>query len=180
MQKTDMIHIEEHLPDKQETAETAQYLKRTIDVSNMAPVDLYKPEEVKQRIRDYFQMHIERDMKPTVIGLGLSLGIDRRRLWEIRTGALLGGLTDKQYPRETVNLIRQAHDILANLHEDYMLNGKIHPTIAVFMGVNYFDMKDVKQTEHVYIGSQTEDTQAKVDSIRAKYAKPVETEASVE
>ncbi len=175
----DIIEAEEQFLGKPKKGDNAKYLKRTLEIASQPPVDLYNPNEVKERIKNYFQAHIDKDMKPTVVGLGLALGIDRRRLWEIRTGALLGGITDKQYPRETVSLVCTAHEVLANLHEDYMINGKINPAIAVFMGVNYFDMKDVKQTEHVYIGGPNmEDTKARVDDIRERFknAKPIEEE----
>ena len=77
---------------KVEDGDNTKYLMANVELMNMPDIDIKNPEEVRQRINDYFKLYASYDMKPTVAGLGMALGMDRRRLWEIKTGALVGGV----------------------------------------------------------------------------------------
>ena len=103
----------------------------------MAPIDKADPQQVKARIDEYFELCVINDMKPTVKGFCNALKISKASLWTWKTGT---------YRADTHEaIILEAYDTLEALWEDYMQNGKINPMAGVFLGVNNYGYKDVKQ-----------------------------------
>ena len=147
--------------------DNAKFLRVNIELMNMPSIDIRKPEEVGQRINDYFMLYAEADMKPTVAGLGLALGMDRRRLWEIKTGAPIGGHTQQSLPAETVDAIKKAYHIMENLWESYMNSGKINPVSGIFLAKNNFGYQD--KTEYVLTPNQKQESDYDMDDIRKRY-----------
>ena len=47
-----------------------------LELYKMDKVDLHDPVAVKDRITEYFRLYGEADVKPTVTGLGMALGVD--------------------------------------------------------------------------------------------------------
>lgn len=129
--------------------DNAKYLSNALSIFQLPPIDLFDPEQVQNRLEEYFRMEIGNDMKPTVTGLAMALGVSRDELWKIRTGnwgdgrtGKLGGLAG--LPKEVVDTVKKAYDILTRLWEDYMQNGKINPMAGIFLGVNNYGMKNTK------------------------------------
>lgn len=134
---------------------------------DMPKVDLHDPEAVKNRLCEYFTIYGEADMKPTVAGMALALGVDRRRLWEIKTGSAVGGHSQLQLPAETLDLIKKAYEILETSMEAYANSGKINPVMAIFMMKNHFGYQD--KVEHVLTPNQQNATDYDADEIRKRY-----------
>ena len=61
-----------------------KYLTHDLRMWDWPDVDMKKPEQVKERIGQYFQICAEDDMKPSVAGMALAFGIDRKTLWYCR------------------------------------------------------------------------------------------------
>ena len=123
-----------------------KYMSIGLELYNMDKVDLIDPKAVKERIAEYFRLYGEADVKPTVTGLGMALGVDRRRLWEIATGN--NHRPNGEYtnlPRESADAIKKAYDFLGNLWENYMQNGKINPVSGIFLGKNNFGYQDKQE-----------------------------------
>ena len=133
----------------------------------MPAVDLHDPEAVQERLVEYFQIYAEADMKPTVAGMGMALGLDRRRLWEIKSGALVGGVGKQHLPEATLGLIKKAYEILDTSMEAYANSGKINPVMAIFMMKNHFGYQD--KVEHVLTPNQQNATDYDADEIRKRY-----------
>ena len=75
-----------------EPGDNAKYLAVGMKLFQLPNIDLNDPKQVEDRLAEYFQIHYEADLKPTVAGMGMALnGMDRRRLWEIKTDNLKGG-----------------------------------------------------------------------------------------
>ena len=115
--------------------------------------DLTNYDETLERIQWYFDLMIERDQKPTVTGLAQAIGVNYHKLSEIRQNKPSGmgnhpfyGHTESFAPPEVRELIQQAYNIMHNLWEDYMMNGKINPASGIFLGKNFYGMKD--EVEH--------------------------------
>ena len=112
-------------------------------------------------------------MKPSVSGMAMALGIDRRRLWEIKTGntqgsGAMGGLSS--LPQGVTDLVKKAYQLLECLWEDYMLNGKINPMAGVFLGVNNYGYQDVKKVDVTpVLPDSNKDNDYDPDSIRERY-----------
>lgn len=150
-----------------EPGDNTKYLTVSMKLAGLPKVDLYNPEQVAERIEQYFQIHAENDLKPTVAGLGLAMGVDRRRLWEIKTGTQMGGHTTLNLPTATVDLVKKAYEIMENLWENYMQNGKINPVSGIFLGKNNFGYQD--KTEYVVTPNTRTDSDYDAEDIRKRY-----------
>lgn len=160
-------NIGETLAPVTEPGDNAKYIGVSLQLFNMSKVDLHNPEQVQERLKEYFQIHIDADLKPTVAGMAMALGIDRRRLWEIKSGAPRGGHTAYDLPTLTVDYIKKAYDFLETLWENYMHNGKINPVSGIFLGKNNFGYQD--KTEYVVTPNVNNDSDYNADDIRARY-----------
>lgn len=119
-----------------EPGDNTKYLSFAMQFFSLPALDFNDVESVKERLHFYFTRCAEEDMKPSVAGMATALGVDRRTLWEWKTGGR----------RETTNgladTIKKGYQICELLWNDYMLNGKINPASGIFIGKNYLDMKD--------------------------------------
>ena len=131
----------------------------------MPKVDLQNPEAVQDRLVEYFQIYGDADLKPTVAGMGMALGLDRRRLWEIKTGNYTS--STPKLPRETEDLIKKAYEILETSMEAYANAGKINPVMAIFMMKNHFGYQD--KTEYVLTPNQKQESDYDADEISKRY-----------
>ena len=149
--------------------DNTKYLNVSLELADLPEIDLKDPEQVRDRIRKYFEIYSANDMKPTVAGLGLALnGMDRKRLWEIKTDSLKGGTTKWDLPTLTLELIKKAYKIMENQWENYMQNGKINPVSGIFLGKNNFGYQD--KTEYVVTPNVNNDSDYNKDDIIARYS----------
>ena len=125
-----------------EPGDNAKYITVSLQLFNLPAIDLHEPEQVQARLSEYFTIHVEADLKPTVAGMAMALGIDRRRLWEIKTGAPTSNRWIEELPTPTKDSIKKAYDFLETLWENYMHNGKINPVSGIFLGKNNFGYQD--------------------------------------
>ena len=102
-------------------------------------VDLSDEKAVKQRMDDFWQLCIDFDTKPQVSGMADVLGLDRRRLWEITHDVPHRNLECSSATRD---VIKKEYRKLEVLWEYYILNGKVNPVSAIFLGKNNFDYAD--------------------------------------
>ena len=160
-------NIGETLAPVTEPGDNAKYISVNLKLFNLPPIDLHQPELVQERLAQYFEIHFEADMKPTVAGMAMALGIDRRRLWEIKTGAPMGGHTPHELPTMTVDSIKKAYDFLETLWENYMHNGKINPVSGIFLAKNNFGYQD--KVEHVLTPNVNSDSDYSAEDIRKRY-----------
>ena len=134
---------------------------------DMPKVDLQNPDAVRERLVEYFQIYGEADLKPTVAGMAMCLGVDRRRLWEIKTGSLVGGQGKLNLPPETLDLIKKAYELLEMSMENYANAGKINPVMAIFMLKNHWGYTD--KQEWVVTPNQQQASDYDADDIRKRY-----------
>ena len=147
-----------------EQGDNTKYMTVSMQIFNLPSIDLHKPEQVQERLAKYFTIHSEADLKPTVAGMAMALGIDRRRLWEIKVG-----VPDRNQglPDETRDLIKKAYDFLETLWENYMHNGKINPVSGIFLAKNNFGYQD--KVEHVLTPNMNNSSDYSADDIRQRY-----------
>lgn len=148
-----------------EEGDNTKFLMANVELMNMPDIDIKNPEEVQQRVNDYFKLYASYDMKPTVAGLGMALGLDRRRLWEIKTGNYTS--STPKLPPEVEDTIKKAYKLMENLWETYMNSGKINPVSGIFLGKNNFGYQD--KTEYVLTPNQKQDGDYDAEDIRKRY-----------
>ena len=157
-------NIGETLAPVTEPGDNAKYIGVSLELFRLPPIDLHNPEQVQARLDEYFQIHIRADLKPTVAGMAMALGIDRRRLWEIKSDV---PNRNQELPTMTRDSIKKAYDFLETLWENYMHNGKINPVSGIFLGKNNFGYQD--KTEYVVTPNVNNDSDYNADDIRKRY-----------
>jgi hypothetical protein len=141
--------------------DNSKYIRHARLSLDLPPIDLAKPEQVKERLDWYFDHCIDNDMKPTVNGMCNALGIHRDTLHAWHTG---------EHRQDTHQaIIVKAYRLLEELWEDYMLNGKINPVSGIFLAKNLFNGYSDKQEVVLTPNTQTL-SDADVATIEAKYA----------
>ena len=150
-----------------DAGDNTKYVLLGARLFNLPSIDLKDPEQVVNRLNEFFQIHAEADMKPTVSGMGMALGLDRRRLWEIKTGNYNKNGMYADLPTLTSDSIKKAYEYMEILWENYMQNGKINPVSGIFLGKNNFGYQD--KTEYVVTPNTQNDSDYNADDIRSRY-----------
>ena len=151
----------------QEPGDNTRIVQTNMKFFDMPRVDLKNPDAVRERLGEYFRIYGEADLKPTVAGMAMCLGVDRRRLWDIKTGNYTNVGGYKDLPPETVDLVKKAYEILETTMENYANAGKINPVMAIFMMKNHFGYQD--KTEYVLTPNQKQESDYNVEDISKRY-----------
>lgn len=152
----------------QEPGDNTRIVQTNMKFFDMPRVDLKNPEAVRERLAEYFKIYGEADLKPTVAGMAMCLGINRRTLWAIANDQPSGGNGYKMIlPEETTNLVKNAYEMLEMSMEAYANAGKINPVMAIFMMKNHFGYQD--KTEYVLTPNQKTESDYDADDIRKRY-----------
>lgn len=148
--------------------DNTMYLKQSLELMNLPTIDLHDVVAVQERINEFFNIMAKYDTKPTVAGMAMALGMDRRRLWAIRNNQPTGGSGyTTALPPEVADSIKKAYLLMENLWENYMQNGKINPVSGIFLGKNNFGYQD--KTEYVLTPNTQQDNNYDADDIRSRY-----------
>lgn len=135
----------------------------------MPEIDMDDPEQVSERLGEYFRLYAEADLKPTVAGMAIALnGMSTNQLRCIVVNRATGGVGYKPAIAKPVAvLIKKAYATLENLWESYMVSGKINPVSGIFLGKNNYGYQD--KTEHVVTANAANESDFSVDDIKARY-----------
>ena len=148
-----------------EPGDNAKFMRVNMVLFNMEKIDMKDIDAVQSRINEFFMLYASNDMKPTVAGMAMALNMDRRRLWEIKTGNK--GISTPELPPEVQDSIKKAYTLMENLWETYMNSGKVNPVSGIFLGKNNFGYSD--KQEYVLTPNQQNDNEYDADSIRERY-----------
>lgn len=152
----------------QEPGDNTRIVQTNMKFFDMPRVDLKNPEAVRERLGEYFRIYGEADLKPTVAGMAMALGINRRTLWAIANDQPTGGNGYKlNLPEETTDLVKKAYEMLEMSMEAYANGGKINPVMAIFMMKNHFGYQD--KTEYVLTPNQKQESDYNADEISKRY-----------
>ena len=161
------VPVQQTLAPITEPGDNTKYLALGRELFNLPTIDLKDPVQVAERLNEFFVIHERYDMKPTVAGMGMALGLDRRRLWEIRTGNFGTQKGLSELPTLTKDTIKKAYEYMEILWENYMQNGKINPVSGIFLGKNNFGYQD--KTEYVVTPNVNNDSDYNADDIKKRY-----------
>ena len=152
-----------------EAGDNARYLRFSLENANMPPIDISDPVQVEERINDYFRRAMENDLKPTVAGLCNCLGISRSTFQSWCSG------TTRSATHSAT--IKKAKQILEEMMESYMQNGKINPVAGIFLMSNNFGYKQ-KVDVHADVGPAQSVLEGKsAEELRARYADVIDVSA---
>ena len=140
-----------------EPGENTKYLNHSLHMWDWQKVDFQDNNAVMERTRQYFQLCADDDMKPSVEGLALAYGINRRTLWRYANGVDCGHIPDL-----CKDTIKKAYVVLNAQMADYMQNGKINPVTGIFLMKNnmgYEDKTEMVVTPNQPLGDQKQPEQ---------------------
>jgi hypothetical protein len=139
--------------------DNAKYTAHNLMLFRLKPVSFESSEEIEERTETYFEICQQNDMKPSVAGYALALGIDRKSLWRIITGETVK-------PNDVRHSLKRAYLILNAQMEDYMQNGKINPVSGIFLMKNSFQYQDKQE---IQVSASQGDAESP-DQLASKYA----------
>lgn len=156
--------------------DNTKYLAVSMQVAALPKINLHDPEAVEFRLREYFTIYAENDMKPTIAGMAMALGMDRRTLWAIKNDKPTGGGGSyTTLPPDSAYSIKKAYNIMENMWENYMQNGKINPVSGIFLGKNNFGYVDRQEVVAAVPNDSGNDYNA--EEIKRLYARnPIDSE----
>ena len=151
-----------------EPGDNTKYLSHNLQIAQLPSIDTADPKQVEQRIFEYFSICTVNDMKPSMAGMALAIGVDRATLWSWSVG---NTRSDTHY-----NTIKKAVQMLDSQMVDYMQNGKINPVSGIFLMKNNFGYKD--QQEVVVKPEAPLGEQTSAEELRNKYIKGLPEEST--
>ena len=126
-----------------EPGENTKYILHDMKLSALPAIDVNDPEQMQQRINDYFRICSEDDIKPSVSSLGLAFGISRITLFKWVTGQAKQALSNAA----SINTLKRAYDQINSYYEHMLNNGKINPVSGIFLLKNNYGYQDT--TQHI-------------------------------
>lgn len=151
-----------------EPGDNAKFMRVNMVLFNMEKIDMKDIDAVQSRINEFFMLYASNDMKPTVAGMAMALGMDRKTLWAIKNNQPANGQGWKyNLPPEVSDTIKKAYFLMENMWETYMNSGKMNPISGIFLGKNNFGYSD--KQEYVLTPNQQNDNEYDADSIRERY-----------
>lgn len=162
------VNMHKSLVPNAKPGDITKYLNLNTELYNLPDIDLRNPDEVMTRLNEYFNIYAKYDTKPTVAGMAMVLGMSRQRLSSIVHDKTTGGDGYKDsLPRACADLLKKAYILLENMHESYMMDGKVNPVTGIFMAKNHYGYVD--KTEHVVTPNQCSEEEYSADEIRQRY-----------
>lgn len=120
-----------------EPGENSRYLYHDMKLMSLPTIDINNNEQVKTRIKEYFQICIDDDIKPSIASLALSFGISRITLFKWLTEQ-----SNAIKNQECRNTIKSAYNNINSYYEHLMNNGKINPVAGIFLLKNNLGYQD--------------------------------------
>lgn len=123
--------------------ENSRFLRYALASWDLPPIDISDPQQVKDRLRMYFEHCEQNDRKPQIVGMCNWLGISRGTLNEWVNGKIRGSTH--------LDIIKRACSYIEEQWADNMQNGRVNPAAGIFLAKNWFgyrDQTDVVVTPH--------------------------------
>lgn len=103
-----------------------QFMLHSLEIATLPKIDTMDSEAVKSRIIEYFTICGKNDKKPSVEGLSLAFGVDRKTLGRWRNGHV-------NKPQAVRDYINWAYNIINSQIVDYAQDGKMNTLFAFFI-----------------------------------------------
>ncbi len=131
-------------------SDMSRFIRQARESVELPEIDISDPEQVQNRINWYLDRCESNGLKPTILGLCNVLGIDRKTLYRWSAGIDRASTHQK--------MIVRYKNLLEELWEMEMLEGKINPVVGIFIGKNHFgyvDKQDIVVTPNNPFGDTT-------------------------
>lgn len=159
--KPGKVRTSSEILEGRQAGEVGRFLESALKAWDFEPVDSTDVEAVEERCLWYFRRCVDDDIKPTVQGLSNALGVNRNTLSRWASGQSRADTHQE--------VARKAYNILAELWEAYMSENKINPVSGIFLGKNFYGMKDTTEQRITHQVSVVEE--GNVDDVMKLYTK---------
>lgn len=119
-----------------EPGEMSEMIMKAVTISHWPKIDTNDADQIAERIDEYHAFCIQNDMKPSMVGLALAIGVDRATLWKWENGV------ESNKPQSIRTLIKKGREINELIMVMMMQNGKINPVTGIFLLKNNHGYKD--------------------------------------
>lgn len=120
-----------------EPGENTKYISHDMKLYRLPDIDINNPEEVQNRINQYFDLCATDDIKPSIASLALAFHMSRFTLFNT-----LNDRSDYIKNNESKLTLKAAYDLINSYYEHMMNNGKINPVAGIFMMKNNLGYRD--------------------------------------
>lgn len=150
-----------------EPGDNTKFTMIGLELMRLPEIDIRNIDEVNQRLDDYFMLMGKRDVKPTVAGMAMALGVSRQSLWAIVNNAPMGGKGNlPNLPADCTDSIKKAYHMMELMWEEYMVHGKINPVTGIFLAKNNFGYQDKQE---MVLTPNTSDTVQSPQELEKRY-----------
>lgn len=125
---------ENYLPHTK-PGEMSKMIQNAMDIASFGPLDSNSPEEVENRIGQYFRYCVEHEIRPSAEGMALALNTNRMTVWQWREGVV-------KKPEGVRNALKKGFSVLNYMMAQFMQDGKINPVSAIFLLKNNYGYAD--------------------------------------
>ena len=141
---------------------TVQLLSEALTLIDTPAVDVYNPEEVKERSITYLQKCVDNHRRPAIAAYALYLGLDRRTL-----NGFIQGLNKAIHP-DSLSLIKYVYSLVDYSMEQQMQDGEMNVVAGIFLMRNNLGYTNVDTVEIV---PKTQEVQSvRLDDVIAEYS----------
>ena len=120
-----------------EPSEIGKIVSIMDSLRKMKPVSKRNPEEIQERITEYLKVCSENEIRPTVEGMALSLGVTRAMLWK----------WEQDEGSEAGKIVSRAKELINAMITTLSCTGKINPMYGIWLQKNHFGYSDTKTIE---------------------------------
>lgn len=147
----------------------SKFVGYSLEFIDLERVDFKETSGVQERLVFWLKKCEQYGIRPTIIGMANSLGIDRSMLYELVSGNYRAGKVPYQASQETILLLQKIYQKIAESLESGMTNGKVNPVSAMFLLKNHLGYTDTN--EIVVRRGQDDGDLVDVEAIRQRYQK---------
>lgn len=117
--------------------DNARYIRNALVAFDLPPIDLDDPDQVENRIHQYFEWCVNNDQKPKVSGMANWLGVHRDTI----NSWFRGECRSKTHS----DIIKKYYGLLEELWEAYMQDGVINTVSGIFLGKIMFGYRETSE-----------------------------------
>lgn len=131
--------------------DNTKFLNHDLRLLSLPDIDMNNEQAVFDRIKQYFAICSEDDIKPTIESLALSFGLSRFILFDIMNGRNKSRVTNP----DSIHTLKKAYNTITSYYAHMMNCGKINPVAGIFLMKNNYGYKDT--SEHVITATTEQD-----------------------
>lgn len=146
------------------TRDNLDFLIKLTEWKNSEKIDIFDPNQLKQRLNDYMYLARDCGTSPTVSDLEIVLGIPRQYIYMVLSGNYRGHTTLAKLPTECVNAIKDTYHIILGSVEKGIATGAMNPVSGIFLAKSM----GIKDTNDVF-DSQVEKENTDFEQLKTQY-----------